>query len=155
MARHTIFHSGFAIAAAIIIAIIVSRFDFSVLQIAALAIASMPVAYLASLNLLPDAKSQAVPPPQPARPVNLSAMDVLDVFPNPSIIVDGQGISLIVNPAAKQAFRGLEIGIGFNQWFRDANVLATFSKVKASGKPAYVELIEINHSNLITNQFQA
>jgi two-component system, OmpR family, phosphate regulon sensor histidine kinase PhoR len=67
---------------------------------------------------------------------------VLDVFPNPSIIFNGQGIAVIVNPAAKQAFRGLDIGIGFNQWFRDAHVLAAFSSVKTSGKPAYVELIE-------------
>jgi two-component system, OmpR family, phosphate regulon sensor histidine kinase PhoR len=142
VARRVVFHMYFASAAAIIIAIILTRFDFSVAQIAVLAIAALPIAYLISVNLLPDAKNQNIALPQPVRPINLSAVDILDVFPNPSIIFDGQGVALIVNPAAKQAFRGLDIGIGFNQWFRDANVLAAFSKVKGSGKPANVELVE-------------
>ena len=142
MASRAVFHLCFATAAAIITAISFTRLGFSVLQIAAMAIALLPVSYLISFSFLPRPKNQNDPLPQPASPINLSAIDVLDVFPNPSIIVDGQGIALIVNPAAKQAFRGLEIGIGFNQWFRDANVWATFSKVKADSKPVSVELIE-------------
>jgi two-component system, OmpR family, phosphate regulon sensor histidine kinase PhoR len=132
----------FAAAAAIIFAIIATRFDFSPAQIVLLALAAFVIGVVALSRLRFAAKDHAVEPQKSPRPTSLSAIEVLEVFPNPAIVFDAQGIAVIVNPAAKTAFRGVEAGIGFNQWFRDAGILAAFSKVKANGKPVSVELVE-------------
>lgn len=132
----------FATAAAIIVTIVASRFDFAPVQIMLLAFAIFIVGFVASNRLWFVSNDKLIEPQKSPRPASLTAIDVLEVFPNPAIVFDAQGIAVIVNPAAKIAFRGVEAGIGFNQWFRDAGILAAFSKVKANGKPTSVELLE-------------
>jgi two-component system, OmpR family, phosphate regulon sensor histidine kinase PhoR len=141
VARRLIYKFGFALAAAVLTGIISTRFDFSVFQIGALIVAVFVISLPVSGWLVPLAKSDTKAA-QPPSTNALSAPDVLNVFPNPAIVFSAQGLALIVNPAAKQAFRGLDVGIGFNQWFRDAAILDAFAKVKANGKPASVELVE-------------
>ena len=128
--------------AAIMLGFIATRFEGSPLEIAALFFAAVTIAIAASIRLRSAGKQQNYVPQELPRSNSLSAIDVLEVFPNPGLIIDTQGIAVIVNPAAKIAFRGLEVGIGFNQWFRDALILEAFSKVKATGKPTSVELFE-------------
>lgn len=108
----------------------------------ALSIVAWVATYFGSAVLFPKDKNEGQEPQPQTLMINLSAMDVLEVFPNPAAIFDNQGIAMIVNPAAKAAFRGLEAGIGFNQWFRDPSVLSAFSKVKLGGPPVSVEMLE-------------
>jgi two-component system, OmpR family, phosphate regulon sensor histidine kinase PhoR len=140
--KYAIYQFGFASAVAVLFGIIATRFDFAPIQIMAMSLALfvMSLVVLTGLDLVTKQRKHL--PQQAIVPNALSAIEVLDVLPNPSIIFDAQGIAMVVNPAAKQTFRGLEAGIGFNQWFRDKIILDALSGVKASGKPASVELVE-------------
>ncbi len=142
VAPQTSYQLGFAAVAALVTALSLSQTTLQAAPILALTGMAFAIGYWVIFYLFSDQKDDDTPPQFPAQSSGLSAFEVLDVFPNPAIIFDAQGMALIVNPAAKQAFRGLNVGIGFNQWFRDGNVLAAFSKVKADGKPATVELVE-------------
>ncbi len=142
VAPQTSYQLGFAAVAALVTALSLSQTTLQAAPILALTGMAFAIGYWVISYLFSDLKDDDTPPQFPAQSSGLSAFEVLDVFPNPAIIFDAQGTALIVNPAAKQAFRGLNVGIGFNQWFRDGNVLAAFSKVKADGKPATVELVE-------------
>jgi two-component system, OmpR family, phosphate regulon sensor histidine kinase PhoR len=140
--KKAIYQFCFASAVVILFGIIATRFDFAPIQISAMSVALFVISLAASTGLRLTSKQQKSEPQTSALPNTLSAIEVLDVLPNPSIIFDAQGIAVVVNPAGKQAFRGLAAGIGFNQWFRDKDILDAFSKVKLNGKPAHAELIE-------------
>ena len=142
MDRRTIYQLCFTSATALILGIALSQTSFSWLQIIGLMALGAWGSFFLTGSLFRANKTQSNSNLPQARTGILSAYDVLDVFPNPSMIFDAQGIAVMVNPAAKQAFRGLDIGIGFNQWFRNAAVLAAFAKVKANGKSVSVELVE-------------
>ena len=132
---------AFGTGLALVVAIAANRFGFSNFQILSLMIAALMLGYLVprSFAFAPNSeKTVSQQPPQ----TSLTALDVLHVFPNPGIIFDAQGLAMIVNPAAKQAFRGLDTGIGFNQWFRDTAMLNAFGTVKSTGKPMSIELLE-------------
>ena len=142
MSPQAIYQLCFAVASAFVTGLSLAQTTIPAGAVLALTGIAFAVGYWVISSLFSDLKEDDVPPQFPAQSSSLSAFDVLDVLPNPSIVFDGQGMALIVNPAAKNAFRGLDVGIGFNQWFRDANVLAAFSKVKTNGKPTNVELLE-------------
>ena len=141
------YHIGFAAAAAALFAVCGNAFGQHALLIAAGSVTAFAITLKFSKRIFSKIKTQSAETQQPLSLLSLSADDVLDVFPNPAIIFDAQGIAVIVNPAAKATFRGFDTGIGFNQWFRDTAILSAFASVKAnlktaSGKPASVELIE-------------
>jgi two-component system, OmpR family, phosphate regulon sensor histidine kinase PhoR len=131
-----------ASAAALMTGISLSQTTLPASLVIAFAVTAFIFGYLIVKFSFKDLTDHNAPPEFSAQSTALSAFDILDVFPNPAIIFDGQGIVLFVNPVAKQAFRGLDTGIGFNQWFRDAKMLTAFSQVKSGGKPAHVEFIE-------------
>ncbi|MGL4405894.1 MAG: ATP-binding protein [Notoacmeibacter sp.] len=137
-----IYQFCFAALIAVVTALVLVQMSVSPVPALALSVGSFVAGYFGSIPFLSARKSNRSEPLPAGRTLNLSAMDVLEVFPNPAIVFDTQGIALIVNPAAKIAFRGLETGIGFNQWFRDASILAAFTKVKTGGKTVSVELVE-------------
>jgi two-component system, OmpR family, phosphate regulon sensor histidine kinase PhoR len=138
----TIYQLCISLAFAGILGVIASRFAFSSLQIAALFLSAIAIGFMASTRLLPTAQQHQLEAPKLPGQTGLTALEVLEVFPNPSVVFDAQGIATIVNPAAKIAFRGLDIGIGFNQWFRDTAILEAVSKVKTTGKAVNLEFLE-------------
>ncbi len=123
-------------------AFIISQLGYGFLQALVFAAIMFAVTFAFTATLLAEKKAENTALQQPASSASLTAADVLAVFPNPAIIVDNQGIATLVNPAAKIAFRGLDVGIGFHQWFRDASLWEAFSKVIADGKAVSVEHIE-------------
>lgn len=132
----------FASAVALVSGIATTQAGLSNFLVFVVVISGFVGGYIFISQISPRIVEKSADPMRPLDSTGLMAEQVLEVFPNPGIIFDAQGIAAIVNPAAKKAFRGLDVGIGFNQWFRDATILGAFADVKASGQAISVELVE-------------
>jgi two-component system, OmpR family, phosphate regulon sensor histidine kinase PhoR len=142
LAPRTLYQSYLAGACAVLAGLTLHQTGSAPPLVAALSLGAFAIVFLLSGFFAPVTQPAGRSPEFAASNASLTAFDILAVFPNPAIIFDAQGIATLVNPAAAGAFRGLAVGIGLNQWFRDTAILAALAKIKRDGNTVSVELIE-------------
>lgn len=78
----------------------------------------------------------------PDAPLDSRVIQILDIVPSPTILVDRRGVVLDANRAALRSFPGFRIGFPFSAAIRTPDVLAALDRVLAGQAEANAGLIE-------------